>query len=93
MLTSPAVPNITSVGALEPRELCTFAGLLLPVIRRLNSVRVLPESLNSRRDVPLAYTTKLWVIQAVSLRITCYVQIVNQIHTRKTVAIQPTSAL
>ena len=81
------MPNITSVGALEPLELCTFAGLLLPVIRRLNSVRVLPESLNSRRDVPLAYTTKLWVIQAVSLRITCYVQIVNQIHTRKTVVL------
>ena len=34
VLTSPAVPNITSVGALEPRELCTFAGELLPTIRR-----------------------------------------------------------
>ena len=33
VLTSPAVPDITSVGALVPRELCTFAGDSLPTIR------------------------------------------------------------
>ena len=72
------------------RELCTFAGMVLPVIHRLTAFGVLPIihrlTADSSQDMPLAYTAKTFVTRAVSLEVLENGQQFNRIHTRMTVA-------
>ena len=59
--------NITSTGALVLGELCTFVGVVLPIIHWLTVGRgnANYSLVNSSRDVPLAYTAEPFATRTV----------------------------